>query len=78
MLLLLDQKGIAVHSGSSCTSSTQEPSHVLAAMGAMTHGSIRVSLGRATTDEDVDHFLDELPGVVEQVRAMGQEQAGSR
>jgi cysteine desulfurase len=78
MLLLLDQKGIAVHSGSSCTSSTQEPSHVLAAMGAMTHGSIRVSLGRGTTDEEVDYFLDELPGVVEQVRAMGEQPAGSR
>ena len=78
MLLLLDQKGIAVHSGSSCTSSTQEPSHVLAAMGAMTHGSIRVSLGRETTDEDVGYFLDVLPGVVEQVRAMGEQQAGSR
>lgn len=78
MLLLLDQKGIAVHSGSSCTSSTQEPSHVLAAMGAMTHGSIRVSLGRESTDEDVDYFLDVLPGVVEQVRAMGEQPAGSR
>jgi len=71
MLLLLDQKGIAVHSGSSCTSSTQEPSHVLAAMGAMTHGSVRVSLGHDTTDEDVDYLLDELPGVVAQVRALG-------
>lgn len=78
MLLLLDQKGIAVHSGSSCTSSTQEPSHVLAAMSAMTHGSIRVSLGRESTDADVDYFLDVLPGVVEQVRAMGEQPAGSR
>jgi cysteine desulfurase len=78
LLLHLDAKGIAVHSGSSCTSSTQEPSHVLAAMGAMTHGSIRVSLGRETTAEDVDYFLDELPPIVERVRAMGEEQAGSR
>ena len=77
MLLLLDQKGIAVHSGSSCTSSTQEPSHVLAAMGAMTHGSLRVSLGRETTAEDVAYFLDELPPVVEQVRALTRHGAGS-
>jgi len=78
MLLLLDQKGIAVHSGSSCTSSTQEPSHVLAAMGAMTHGSVRVSLGRETTEADVEYFLDELPGVVAQVRALGEQQTGTR
>ena len=45
LLLGLDEKGIAVHSGSSCTSSTQEPSHVLAAIGALTQGSIRVSMG---------------------------------
>jgi cysteine desulfurase len=77
MLLLLDQKGIAVHSGSSCTSSTQEPSHVLAAMGAMTHGSLRVSLGRETTADDVEYFLDELPAIVEQVRAMTRREAGS-
>jgi cysteine desulfurase len=78
MLLLLDAKGIAVHSGSSCTSSTQEPSHVLAAMGAMTHGSLRVSLGRDSNAADVEYFLDELPAVVEQVRAMTQQEAGSR
>ncbi|MFY9587533.1 MAG: cysteine desulfurase family protein [Actinomycetota bacterium] len=77
MLLLLDQKGIAVHSGSSCTSSTQEPSHVLAAMGAMTHGSLRVSLGRETTSEDIEYFLDALPPIVEQVRAMTRQEAGS-
>jgi cysteine desulfurase len=77
MLLLLDQKGIAVHSGSSCTSSTQEPSHVLAAMGAMTHGSLRVSLGRESTAEDVEYFLDAFPPLVEQVRAMTRQEAGS-
>jgi cysteine desulfurase len=76
MLLLLDAKGIAVHSGSSCTSSTQEPSHVLAAMGALTHGSIRVSLGRTTTAADVEYLLDELPGIVARVREMGEADAG--
>ena len=70
LLLQLDARGIAVHSGSSCTSSTEEPSHVLAAMGALTHGSVRVSLGRTTTDDDVAYLLDELPGVVEKVRAL--------
>jgi cysteine desulfurase len=70
LLLLLDARGIAVHSGSSCTSSTAEPSHVLAAMGALTHGSIRVSLGRSSTSEDVDAFLDALPEAVDRVRAL--------
>ncbi|MGH2793820.1 MAG: cysteine desulfurase family protein, partial [Actinomycetota bacterium] len=70
LLLQLDARGIALHSGSSCTSSTEEPSHVLAAMGALTHGSVRTSLGRATTDDDVTYLLDELPAIVEKIRAM--------
>ncbi len=70
LLLQLDARGIAVHSGSSCTSSTEEPSHVLAAMGVLTHGSVRVSLGRETTETDVAYLLDELPGVVSKIRAM--------
>ncbi|MGZ4105153.1 MAG: cysteine desulfurase family protein [Actinomycetota bacterium] len=76
LLLGLDEKGIAVHSGSSCTSSTQEPSHVLAAIGALTQGSVRVSLGSDTTDEDVDMFLRELPPVVKRARAMASGKAG--
>ncbi len=72
LLLQLDARGIAVHSGSSCTSSTEEPSHVLAAMGVLTHGSVRVSLGRTTTPDDVEYLLDELPKVVEKVRAMSE------
>ena len=70
LLLGLDEKGIAVHSGSSCTSSTQEPSHVLAAIGALTQGSIRVSMGRDTTSDDVETFLRELPPVVARARAL--------
>lgn len=70
LLLGLDQQGFAVHSGSSCTSSTHEPSHVLAAMGALTQGSIRVSLGRDSTRDDVEAFLDALPSLVAQVRAV--------
>jgi len=69
LLHALDRRGFAVSSGSSCTSSTLQPSHVLAAMGALTHGNIRISLHRATTDDDVDRFLAELPGIVRELRA---------
>ena len=68
LLLGLDQRGIAVHSGSSCTSSAGEPSHVLTAMGALTQGSVRVSMGRDTTEADIDAFLDALPPVVARAR----------
>ncbi len=71
LLTGLDRAGFAVSSGSSCTSSTVEPSHVLVAMGVLTHGNVRVSLHRGTTSQDVDRFLAVLPGVVEQVRASG-------
>ena len=65
----LDRRGFGVASGSACTASTLEPSHVLAAMGALTHGNVRVSLTRDTTPPDVDRFLTELPGVVRDLRA---------
>jgi cysteine desulfurase len=65
----LDRRGFAVSSGSSCTSSTLEPSHVLVAMGALTSGNVRVSLHRETTEGDVDEFLRLLPEVVADVRA---------
>ena len=65
----LDRRGFAVSSGSSCTSSTLEPSHVLVAMGALTSGNVRVSLHRDTTYDDIDGFLDALPAVVADVRA---------
>jgi cysteine desulfurase len=65
----LDRRGFAVSSGSSCTSSTLEPSHVLVAMGALTSGNVRVSLHRGTTEEEVDEFLSVLPEIVAQVRA---------
>lgn len=65
----LDRHGFGVASGSACTASTLEPSHVLTAMGALTHGNVRVSLGRTTTDEDVDRFLAVLPRVVADLRA---------
>jgi cysteine desulfurase len=54
----LDEAGFAVHSGSSCASTSGEPSHVLVAMGALTHGHVRVSVGPETTVADADAFLD--------------------
>ncbi len=69
LLTGLDRRGFAVSSGSSCTSSTLEPSHVLVAMGALTSGNIRVSLHHATTEAEVTQFLEVLPGVVADVRA---------
>ncbi|MDQ1459366.1 MAG: cysteine desulfurase, partial [Actinomycetota bacterium] len=69
LLTELDRLGFAVSSGSSCTSSTLEPSHVLVAMGALTSGNIRVSLHSGVTSEDVAAFLAALPGAVAKVRA---------
>jgi cysteine desulfurase len=69
LLHALDRRGFAVSSGSSCTSSTLRPSHVLEAMGVLSHGNIRVSLHRETTEAQVDRFLAELPGIVAGLRA---------
>ncbi|MCQ4081595.1 aminotransferase class V-fold PLP-dependent enzyme [Streptomyces sp. RB6PN25] len=68
LLTELDRAGFAVSSGSSCTSSTLTPSHVLRAMGALSEGNVRVSLPRGASEADVDRFLDVLPGVVRRVR----------
>lgn len=69
LLHALDRRGFAVSSGSSCTSSTLRPSHVLEAMGVLSHGNVRVSLHREASEEQVDRFLAELPGVVSRLRA---------
>ncbi|TDC36229.1 aminotransferase class V-fold PLP-dependent enzyme [Micromonospora sp. 15K316] len=69
LLHALDRRGFAVSSGSSCTSSTLRPSHVLEAMGVLSHGNVRVSLHRETSAEDVERFLAELPGIVAGLRA---------
>ena len=64
----LDRHGFGVSSGSACSASTLTPSHVLEAMGALTHGNVRVSLARDTSAADVDAFLDVLPRVVASLR----------
>lgn len=65
----LDRRGFGIASGSACTASTLEPSHVLAAMGALTHGNVRLSLTRDATEADVEAFLEVLPGTVADLRA---------
>ncbi|WP_276313889.1 MULTISPECIES: cysteine desulfurase/sulfurtransferase TusA family protein [unclassified Streptomyces] len=64
----LDRADFSVSSGSSCTSSTLTPSHVLKAMGVLSEGNVRVSLPPGTREEDVERFLSVLPGVVARVR----------
>ncbi len=73
ILLKLDAEGIAASSGSACTSGTLEPSHVLLAMGIspeVAHGSIRFSLGKETTEEEIDYVLEKLPEIIIDLRAM--------
>ncbi len=73
ILLKLDQFGICASSGSACTSGSLEPSHVLRAMGVpftASHGSIRFSLSRYTTEEEIDAVLERLPGIVDGLRAL--------
>jgi cysteine desulfurase len=71
VLLGLDQHGVAVHSGSSCSSETLEPSPVLAAMGVDADRSLRPSVGWSTTEADVDLFADAFSEVVGKLRALG-------
>ena len=73
LLLNLDMLGVCGSSGSACTSGSLEPSHVLLAMGIpheVAHGSLRLTLGRYNTEEDVDYVLEHLPGIVAKLRAM--------
>jgi len=73
LLLNLDLQGIAGSSGSACTSGSLEPSHVLLALGLsheIAHGSLRLTLGSATTKEDIDYVLSVLPGIVAKLRDM--------
>ena len=73
IILNLDMEGIGVSTGSACTSGSLEPSHVLTAMGidpAETQGSVRFSLGRDNTKEDVDYILGVLPSIIKRLRDM--------
>jgi cysteine desulfurase len=73
MILCLDMNLIGVSSGSACTTGSLEPSHVLLAMGIpaeLAHGSLRVSLGRGTTENHIDYFLESFPNIVERLRIM--------
>lgn len=73
LLLSLDMVGIAASSGSACTSGSLDPSHVLLGMGLcheVAHGSLRFSLGRQNTEEDIDYLLEQLPIIVDRLRSM--------
>lgn len=73
ILLYLDMEGIAVSTGSACASGSLDPSHVLLATGLnaeRAHGSIRISLGRDNTMEEMEYVLDKLPGIIKKVRDM--------
>jgi len=73
LLIALDLEGIAVSTGSACSSGTLEPSHVLKAMGFNAHrtqNSIRFSLGAANTEAEIDHVIGVLPGIVEKLRSL--------
>jgi cysteine desulfurase len=73
VLLYLDLQGIALSTGSACSSGSLEPSHVLLATGVgpeLAHGSIRFSMGRETTEDEVDYVLEVLPVVIKNVRKM--------
>ena len=73
ILLMLDMAGIAASSGSACTSGSLDPSHVLLALGLtheVAHGSVRMTLGDDTTDEDIDYVLETLPKVAHRLRAI--------
>ncbi len=73
LLLSLDLRGIAGSSGSACTSGSLDPSHVLLAIGLKhetAHGSLRLTIGDATTDDDINYVLKELPPIVQRLRDM--------
>lgn len=73
LLIMLDMKGICASSGSACTSGSLDPSHVLLAIGLpheIAHGSLRLTLGEETTEEDIDYTVDCLKGIVKNLREM--------
>ena len=72
-MIMLDQKGICASSGSACTSGSLDPSHVLLAIGLpheIAHGSLRITLSKDTTKEEIDFVVDELKKIIERLRSM--------
>jgi len=81
LLLYLDMKGVEVSTGSACASGSLDPSHVLMEMNLpieYSHGSLRMSMGRSTTREEVEYVLDVLPEIVEKLRGMSTIYGGER
>ena len=73
ILLMIDREGICASSGSACTSGSLEPSHVLRAMGVpytMAHGSIRLSLSRYNTEDEVDYIVEKMPPIIARLREL--------
>ena len=73
LVLYLDMEGICASTGSACSTGSLDPSHVLMAIGLsheVAHGSLRLTLGRFNTEQDVDYILEKLPQVVDKLRAM--------
>jgi cysteine desulfurase len=73
LVISLDLKGVAVSTGSACSSGSLEPSHVLTAIGKTpdeAHGSLRFSLNAMNTEADVDYVLEVLPGIVDRLREL--------
>jgi cysteine desulfurase len=81
ILLMLDKFGICASSGSACTSGSLEPSHVLRAMGVpftAAHGSIRFSLSRYNTEQEVDFTIEKLPSIIIRLRELSPFVVGSK
>ena len=79
-MIALDLEGVAVSTGSACSSGTLEPSHVLRAMGFSAHraqNSLRFSLGMFSTEEEVDRVASLLPSIVEKLRALTRKTASA-
>lgn len=73
ILLMLDMKGVCASSGSACTSGSLNPSHVLLAIGLpheIAHGSLRLTLSEENTQEEIEHVLETLPPIIQNLRNM--------
>ncbi|MFX1321585.1 MAG: cysteine desulfurase family protein [Promethearchaeota archaeon] len=81
IVLDLDMEGIGTSTGSACSSKSLDPSHVLLAIGLKpeeAHGSLRISLGRFTTEEEVNYFLEKLPSIIERLRKISPLKKGTK